>query len=478
MSLAPDLQRLTAVILILSAILLAPGCGGDKYHSAQNQESPAASISGRVVKGVISNGLVKVYPVIGGHMGSSPLVEGATDSNGTYSLQLPQHYLGQVVVQITAQDSASTPSLLTCDVPEGCGKYESYPSAGPVDQDRVAPWGEINYGDKIALDPNDGFELLAVSDSLRAGATTVVDVTALSHLTAKWLLSSDVSDEALVQARNQMADLFNLPANYYKLPPIDLTYSSERKGADATQIQVALISASLLSIASNSPGLSTDPKSAAAGVLEQASTVSSGVTTLLNQLADSYVSLGGQLIGRNASSQNPTPSLLDITNAAFAMAQKISADNTIPPSVVSNFSTIQEKLAQLPVGTATQANAGSVEPAETSQQFFADKVWPLLNQDCTVCHSAGNVASSSALIFEPNQTAAVNFDITKSYILLKTAANDQRGATLFPAKPVGQFGHVGGQIYSSGSSSEAVLVSFVDRILNPGAYPSTTGGSS
>ncbi|HET8706330.1 MAG TPA: hypothetical protein VFM46_08525, partial [Pseudomonadales bacterium] len=356
--------------LLCSTLMIAAcgGGGGGGYQDVTNQQVAPSSVSGRAVKGVLSHAVVKAFPVSNGSVGSTALAQTETDSSGNYAMTLPAGYQGQVVIQISASSNASQPTLMTCDVPAGCGNYDSYPSRGPAAQDLNAPWGEINYGDRIALNPNDGFELLSVSDTLRPGATISANVSALSHLTAVYLMNSSISADALTQARSQLADLFGLPANYYSYTPVDVTSTREAAAANATQLQSSLLSSSILSLAlSGGSGLAPG----------------AAIAQNMGQLSSHYVSLGGQLIARNGGAASTVPTLQDINSTAAGMAQQLAATNNVMPSVISSFSAVQARISQMAAGTVTQASATNVAPSETPAQFFANQVWPLLSQDCT-----------------------------------------------------------------------------------------------
>jgi len=442
--------------LICSMLLLAcGGSGGGDYQSVASQQPAPAAVSGRAVKGVLSAAVVKAFPVSNGQVSPTALTQTKTDASGYYQLSLPPGYGGQVVIQVTAGADSADPTLMTCDVLAGCGHFESYPSRGPANQDLKSPWGEINYGDLFALNAQDNFELLSISETLKPGTTIVSNVTALSHLTAKYLMQSSVSAEALLQARNQMADLFGLPADFDALTPVDVSSPSEVAHADTGQLQASFLSASIMASGMDAgtgqmPGIQ--------------------LTQHLTTLSAHYVSLGGQLIARDSNAARSVPTLQELNSTASDMMQQLAVDNGNVPSAVNRFAALNTRVAMLADGAVTQASAGNLVPTDTAEQFFTAQIWPLLNQDCTNCHNAGGLAGGSALVFDAVLGSSHNFNIIQNYILASNIKHNQSGATLIVAKPVGDYAHVGGQVYPAGGPQANLLASLVSRV--------TTGSSA
>lgn len=101
------MKKEISVALRLSALsiaLLAAGCGGGGGGGDSSDTTAAAtrSVSGTAAKGIIKNGVVKVFALDAqGNKGSSPVATGTTGADGTFTVSIPRDVL-LFVVEVSA----------------------------------------------------------------------------------------------------------------------------------------------------------------------------------------------------------------------------------------------------------------------------------------------------------------------------------------------------------------------------------------
>lgn len=209
--------------------------GGDSVVTTAQLDAGIA-LAGRAVKGVISSGLVNVYPLIeqGGRWVPSTTALTAsvrTDDNGYYRVKVPSRYAGQqLLVEITTDEQTQ----MTCEVMSGCGGVS------------ITPFGE-----KFALQT--GFALSAVSPALELTGDNSVHITPFTHMARVRAESSvsGISPDILEFAVAGVQEMLSLDPESLSLTPIDITSESEVRDATVQQLEIALLSAAIQKAESN-----------------------------------------------------------------------------------------------------------------------------------------------------------------------------------------------------------------------------------
>ena len=240
------LQTVKAAIKFLgltfcTMLLLACGGSGGSEESGDNVAETAQldggiTLTGRAVKGVISSGLVNVYPLIeqrGRWVPSSTAltVPVRTDAQGYYRVKVPSRYVGQqLLVDITADEQTQ----MTCEVVSGCA-------------------GDVNaqFGEQFGLQP--GFSLSAVSPALELTGDNSVNVTPFAHMARvrAEVSAFGISPEMMQIAVAEVQAMLSLDPESLSLEPIDITNENELGAASIQQLELALLSAAIQKAESN-----------------------------------------------------------------------------------------------------------------------------------------------------------------------------------------------------------------------------------
>ncbi len=463
-------NRFWGSLLSLSAMLAGCGGGGSQYD-AGTQQAPNASVSGSVMKGLLSHAHVIAYTVKDGKIDTSKNYDTYTDASGYYQLSLPATS-DQVLIKVVPAADNST--VMTCDAPAGCGHYSTYPARAAAELDVVEPWGNIDFGDRFTVPANSTFLLSSVSPQLKMGTTTEVHVTPVTHLVAAWVQQMGISPSTLLVAESQATNLFNLPDGALALAPLDITASQSIASAGNAQIHYSVINSSIMEFAQGNSDAD----------------VPANLASVMQQLSDDFVNYNGQLIAReqdvapNARSKNKNKvTLLDIAQAAATVTQYLSDNKSMGDdkyhSVLINVNQLIQNANSMDAGSVTHAIAES-SVAVNSDTLFANQVWPVIQKQCVQCHVSGGIASGTSLIFDSNKALSDNLNVVKTYVALAQAKQGQSGLTLWLAKPTGDFAHVGGQVFSKTSSEYAAFKALADS-FNPAVVivsPNQNGSST
>ncbi|MBL4867602.1 MAG: hypothetical protein JKY67_14645, partial [Pseudomonadales bacterium] len=231
--------------------------------SNQTIQGDARAISGAAIKGVIRNGLVSVYAISDGVLGTV-LGSGSTDTNGDYRVYIEASYDGPIQIVITPKTDSD--SEMVCDAADGCGSYDA---SSPLDLNAN---GLIDFGEAFILSNN--FELSAVVPASNHSEVTV-NITSITHMAARYAagLSNGLHSDGIDAANSQIARLFNLSGDLLSLSPTDLTNPSARANANQNDLIYSLIAAAIASLADSDT------------LIDQ-----------INQLAQNFADHNGQLI--------------------------------------------------------------------------------------------------------------------------------------------------------------------------------------
>ena len=235
-------------IFALSSFLVAcnSGSGNDSASVSQSaaSEAPAAadtqdskqiSIQGGAIKGVIENGVVRIFSIESeaGLFRKSPTPLGdaeRTDANGQFNISIPADSVNAIVVEITADAD----TRMTCDVVEGCG---------------FSPLGNtIAFGDKFSLSSD--FILEAAYSGLQDKEALTLYVTPLTHLAVAFSKNhiDGLSEDSIYDAYDLVERMLNLSKGSLQLPPPDLTKLESYESLSGDELQYAIISAAFLAM--------------------------------------------------------------------------------------------------------------------------------------------------------------------------------------------------------------------------------------
>ena len=209
------------------------GCGGGSSSSSDHSSSAAstAEVSGKASKGIIKNGVVKIFGVSGGARQSEALVSGMTGTDGGYTLTV-SGYSGPVIVEISSLSPGEDgyPSVMVCDIPAGCGQGASL----------------VAFGDDYNL--AQGFNLGAVVPAVNSGDEVTVNVSAITNLAAVLAEENGVDEKSAKDANIKAASHFGLSGgDLLSLEVVDITDPVKLAAAPEKAQRAALISAGLLS---------------------------------------------------------------------------------------------------------------------------------------------------------------------------------------------------------------------------------------
>lgn len=365
------------------ALAMLTGCGGGGGGGGSKDgggDSPGTSpvtVSGAAVKGVILNGVVKIYGVNGSGARGALLAQGLTSSDdGTYSLQV-NGYSGPAIVEITALDASDPgfPSLMVCDIP---GTNSCYDDA----DDSL----DLGFGDTYPL--GNGFALKAVVPAVVSGSNVKANVSALTDLAASQAESTGITKDSVYLANSQVANLFGLMGDITQLPVLDITdadtlnnFAGATPQETESALKAALLSSALLAAAK------ADGKT---------------IETAIAGISTQFVANGGQLVIKESTDSNTT--LLEILSQVNALIGAELDDIDALNQISSNVQNEQATAAAASDGALTQA-----EPSEENLSSGFLKAKGLV-QDLRDVNTAATFEEiqTGATAFADNLSAASN----------------------------------------------------------------------
>ena len=312
-------------LLTLALVTLLAACGGGGGGGGSAPAGPPA-VSGTASKGIIKNGVVSIYGVTAGVTDSEPLVTGATDSNGEYSLQLPS-YSGPIVIEITSDGN----STMTCDVVDGCGE------------------GFV-FGDDYPL--SNDFSLKAVVPSTPAGKTITTNITTLTTMAAAFAEADGNVDAQVIQdANSQVASLFNITGDITEIDVVDITDPEALAAAGSQTQKIATLGPAILSAS-----------------LSDETNVEQAIKGFVEEFANNQ----GQII-ENGSAQSDAVSLTDILTAQTALLDS-QAFSDVELGALKTTSTLSLEKAQQAVPDALTTSAPTTPADVKAVQAAANLV--------------------------------------------------------------------------------------------------------
>ncbi|MBL4607633.1 MAG: hypothetical protein JKY01_07385 [Pseudomonadales bacterium] len=244
------LKRLNNALKYASVILLATlimsGCGEQALNETSEEilDSDAeislqnfgnVILPGKAIKGVIQNANVAVYVINHGAISNERLATAQTNINGEFSVKIPRkHARCLLYLELTANNSDLSPTLMTCDAYSGCGQING---------------DTVQFGDSFAL----GSDFLLRNIVKLEGHEEFMPAhfSPLRHMVvAQVEASSDGFTWSNVDSSGAyIAQLFSLETPIHKLTPVDLTGDAKALYlASDEEIIAAIIDASFLNI--------------------------------------------------------------------------------------------------------------------------------------------------------------------------------------------------------------------------------------
>ncbi len=108
-------------------------------------------------------------------------------------------------------------------------------------------------------------------------------------------------------------------------------------------------------------------------------------------------------------------------------------------------------------GTLPLLDSGAENVCDDDLQWFEKTLWqPVILETCISCHRAGDLASTTSLVFDPTNSR-------NSFSRLANYSSDNERASWLLDKPTGKMIHGGGQIFLTDSVQHQALVDWLAR---------------
>jgi hypothetical protein len=238
----PSMRCLLQIILLLTCALFF-GCKVDNLEDrhATSSEKPSGapegyfSISGRILKGIVHGATVSVHPFIAGSYVAEPVAQTSSDSEGFYSIYVPESYIGRpALIKVSAVQGN-----MKCDLPDGC-----------VD-------GE--FGSWVPLSDNSFILNVGVPELRHEG---IYNGTVLTHLgfvlaEADFNQKSDLENGLsainlrmrLLSANSRVASAFGVVGDLPSHSVVDITDAEERRHAKAAVLEYSMLNGAVVGLA-------------------------------------------------------------------------------------------------------------------------------------------------------------------------------------------------------------------------------------
>ena len=291
---------------------------GDTNSSSGDEAISGNIISGTAAKGIIKNGIVKIYGLSNGTKDIEPLATGNTDNNGDYSLTV-KNYNGPIFVEITADPNSTK---MICDITPSCG--------------------DIPFGDDINLESD--FSIKAVISDLEINQPTTANISAITSLVAARAEAQSSIDSTIISnANSQVADLFGMTGNLSEKPVIDITNEASLEAASEDVLNMAILNSA---VASSS--------------IDDGTSITEG----LNKLLEDFVVRDGQFLNNGADNEVSIEKIY--ANAKDILNMNIFSN--VEVGKLKETVTLKKAVASAqPVGTASNAM-----PTEIPEAVYID----------------------------------------------------------------------------------------------------------
>lgn len=374
------MKKIATIATLLLLILVLASCGGGG--------SPAANttVSGIASKGLIINGVVKIYSVTGGAKGAL-LAQTTTDDNGVYTADISP-YTGPILVEASGsyQDEAT-------------GSIKTIPADSPLHAALPLAQGTVN-----------------------------LPVTALTEL-AVIKMGGDLTPTAINAANTLISDLFKF--DIVATLPVSPTAAALTSATQAEK-DYTLALATVSQMASTSTGSSDSDKLNNALATMGLGISSTGmntetVTAIQNALTD-FVSNPNNITG---VSDTTTTSLVNV--GTLSKSYKLNLQGTFSPNSVTG---LQFSLS-LPVGVTLNANSSTsavlssslaLSGAAPSGSLLAAKYTP--GSLTVAIITTDGLSAGEVITLTCNIPAGGNEPSTSSFTVTNLRSIDQDGANV------------------------------------------------
>lgn len=269
-----------SIFLVVIGLAACSGSG-----NGPSELYSASELNGRAVKGALLNAKVQAFAVENQAKGRL-LATGSTDSQGEFELSVEADYSGAVLIEVSPMDDGSL-TLMNCDFPAGCGSADLIPVEYDVNANNI-----IDFGEQFPVPQ--GFIMRAYKSSSAGDAY----VTPLAHLAASLAEAQGVSDNSIIHAYQQIAQLVGLSEDVFSKKPFDLT-ELEGQAVSTEQMTFAVLSASVFAFEGDDIGVSLSTYARSLGAANNAETAVVDLArvgkSVTNELARIYPDLENRI---------------------------------------------------------------------------------------------------------------------------------------------------------------------------------------
>jgi len=228
----------TLVCIAIATTLSACGSSSKKKDPVKvDTPDPIAPVqtivNGTAIKGIISNGIITVFKYVDG----APVAltedelegsEFSTDEDGVYSITLID-YEGPLKVQVSPSTDTDNPTMMLCDVPDGCG--------------------DIAFGQLINLTTSDSSFSLSSITTVDPTLTepVLINISAVTHIATTLIEAQDtISAETISTTLSEVGNSLGIIGDITQLTPTDINSNSAVAGEDnSAELRYGLINAAI-----------------------------------------------------------------------------------------------------------------------------------------------------------------------------------------------------------------------------------------
>ncbi len=479
--------------LTLTSVLTACGGGGgadsavtgaptteNTSQYVDDPSQPETAITGRAVKGTISNGIVRAYEVVrqnGDWVFDPKPYRNAvkTDASGNYSLR----FRGKVQnATFMVEISADANTRMICDVVEGC-----------LDADgNMTPFGQ-----SFPLANN--FQLLGIISGVDAGETITAHMTPLTHMAVNYAmtLNGGLSTSNINSAKRHVESMMELDANALDLAPVDIAQLNNQSSVSKAQLETAIVSSAFLGL------VNTPQWNDIADVLAHVSNkmIESGALRTASQGLDAEISLqdvfyeASNIAADLMAAGNLTAhsNLINQVQSETTLSYEKALSSVTPPESIAPVTILsQPQSVTVTEGAAAQfavvANGGGTLSYQWRRNGIAlsgqtAASLSLRNvsaaqagaYDVIVSNSVGSVTSLTALLTvnpAPVEVQPVSISSQPSNVIVDEGANAQFSVGVMGGGPI-SYQWFFGQTALSGATTNTLSLSAV-QLSQAGSY--------
>lgn len=343
-------MKFNKLFLALSISALT-ACGGGNDDTQVNipdeQVVPPVetAISGKSVKGVMTNAVVKVFKYVDNaavELTAAELKDSniVTDAQGNYTFTVLD-YNGPIKVEVSVSTDANAPTTMLCDAPSGC--------AG------------VSFGQEINLTTSAPDFVLNSVSSVQSGTPVKVNVSPLTHIaTALVESSTEVTAESVQQNVSKVANTFGIQGSIVELEPTSVNSTGDVANEDnAQELRYGLINAGIAESLFNGDGTIT-------------SKLASATTDLVENDGDLLISPDGD----DEFEFNLVDIFEGASKTASLVAENIAADSSIEngADAITGLAQVENNLENESANQVLLAGEEGRTQAESEQQTEGDAV--------------------------------------------------------------------------------------------------------